>query len=469
MFGLGPSSRVFTKLMTAVIIFLRSQFGIIIVAYIDEQTCRLHAEITILVLQDLGYGVKFGKSALSPSTTVEHLGFTWDSNKMLVSLPQDKIDKIISRTKLALKKDGMTAANLRSLLGSLESLRLATTLAPLHFRSLQYLQPRPGSRQDFLVTRWLHLTTAARFDLQWCTQKFHHTNNTSLPLLSRPVSMEIWTDASGLAGWGGHCTRGGQVQGCWTSTQLPWHINLKEILAAKFSLETLIEDGDVINLHMDSQVAVSFVNKMGGTRSRTLCTAAIELWKLVLSRRGWVNAYWVPREDNEQADMLSKSSLETWDFGIRPDIALTLFEQFFRPRLDIFASRTFHVCKHYYTCCPDTRAIRADAFSVATWPDYSYAFPPLPLISKTLTKIKDSGITGLIVTPRWTGTPWWSRLLHMALREPTRLGRPRIMCMANIGARLPSLGTLMATIIQGRGTAARFAVITSIITIIIIT
>ena len=100
-----------------------------------------------------------------------------------------------------------------------------------------------------------------------------------------------------------------------------------------------------------------------------------------------MNTYWVPREDNEQADMLSKSSLETWDFGIRPDIALTLFEQFFRPRLDIFASRTFHVCKHYYTCCPDTRAIRADTFSVANRPDYSFAFPLPPLISKTLAKI----------------------------------------------------------------------------------
>ena len=94
MFGLGPSARVFTKLMTAVIIFLRTEFGIIIVAYIDNlliqaadnQTCRLHAEITILVLQDLGYGVNFEKSALIPSKTAEHLGFIWDSNKMLVLL-----------------------------------------------------------------------------------------------------------------------------------------------------------------------------------------------------------------------------------------------------------------------------------------------------------------------------------------------------------------------------------------------
>ena len=157
----------------------------------DKQTCRLHAEITTLVLQDLGYGVNFGKSALTPSKTVEHLGFTWDSTKMLVLLPQHKIDKIVSRAKLALKKGGMTAANLRSLLGSLESLRLATTLAPLHFCGLQYLQPQPGPRQDFPAKRWLHLTPAARFDLQWWTQKFHHTNNTSSPLSIRPVSIEI--------------------------------------------------------------------------------------------------------------------------------------------------------------------------------------------------------------------------------------------------------------------------------------
>ena len=78
------------------------------------------------------------------------------------------------------------------------------------------------------------------------------------------------------------------------STQLPWHINLKEILVAHFSLENLMKDKDIINLHMDSKVAVSFVNRKGGTRSRTLCTAALDLFKLVLSKKGWVKAYWVP-------------------------------------------------------------------------------------------------------------------------------------------------------------------------------
>ena len=69
MFRLRPSARKFTKLMAALIVFLRQQLRILIITYInnlliqaaDEQTCRLHAEITILVLQDLGYGVNFGK------------------------------------------------------------------------------------------------------------------------------------------------------------------------------------------------------------------------------------------------------------------------------------------------------------------------------------------------------------------------------------------------------------------------
>ena len=60
-----------------------------------------------------------------------------------------------------------------------------------------------------------------------------------------------------------------------------------------------------------------------------------------------MTAHWVPRENNEQADMLSKSSLELWDFGIKPEVAEELFKHFFTPQLDIFASRIFHVCNNY--------------------------------------------------------------------------------------------------------------------------
>ena len=134
-------------------------------------------------------------------------------------------------------------------------------------------------------------------------------------------------------------------------------------------------DRDVVNLHMDSH-AVAFVNRMGGTRSQILCVAALELWKMVLSKKGWVKAHWVPREDNEQADMLSQLSLETWDFGLKTEVTEDLKQQWFHPVIDMFGSHTFHVCNKYYSSCPDPEAVRVDAFSAATWPNLLYAFSP---------------------------------------------------------------------------------------------
>ena len=50
---------------------------------------------------------------------------------MLVSLLQTMIDKIVLRAKMALKEGEMKAGSVILLLGSLKSLRFATTLATL--------------------------------------------------------------------------------------------------------------------------------------------------------------------------------------------------------------------------------------------------------------------------------------------------------------------------------------------------
>ena len=104
--------------------------------------------------------------------------------------------------------------------------------------------------------------------LGW-THDFPSTTNTSTSLAARLVTMELRTDASGLVRWGGHCSRGRKVQGCWMSRQEPWHINLKEMEAERFSLEALMLNKDVVNLFMDSRVAVAFFNRQGGTNHRS--------------------------------------------------------------------------------------------------------------------------------------------------------------------------------------------------------
>ena len=70
MFGLGASPRVFTKMISAVVKFLRLTFALLILAYLDDfliqaesyEKCLLHTEMAILVFQILGFEVNYAKS-----------------------------------------------------------------------------------------------------------------------------------------------------------------------------------------------------------------------------------------------------------------------------------------------------------------------------------------------------------------------------------------------------------------------
>ena len=69
-----------------------------------------------------------------------------------------------------------------------------------------------------------------------------------------------------------------------------------------------------VHQHMDSRVAMAFLNRLGGKRSRILCAAALDFWKEILANKGWIRASWLSRELNEQADLFSKFRMKLWDF-----------------------------------------------------------------------------------------------------------------------------------------------------------
>ena len=131
------------------------------------------------------------------------------------------------------------------------------------------------------------------------------------PLQRDSPTVEMKADASGVHGWGGHSTRGEHCQSKWWGREIRLHINRKEVLAAHRSLECMMLKGDFVHMSLDNKTAVSFINRMGGTRSKGLCSDALKLWHMVLKKKGWIKAVWVPRELNQLSDMLSKSPLNT--------------------------------------------------------------------------------------------------------------------------------------------------------------
>ena len=119
---------------------------------------------------------------------------------MTISLPQAKNEKIAGRARQLLDKGGCTACELRSLLGTLKSVRIVTVHAALHYRGLQYQLPCPGRQGVFPSKSWINFSKAARGNLPWWAKSFTATRHTSASLTAWAVSLELWTDASGLVG-----------------------------------------------------------------------------------------------------------------------------------------------------------------------------------------------------------------------------------------------------------------------------
>lgn len=102
-FGLSESPYVFTKLMKPVIARLRLN-GFLSVIYRDDilcldnfiEGCHYNLQSTLYLLEQLGFIVNRAKSQLSPRQRCKYLGFVLNSKEMVVELPSEKRNSLIT-------------------------------------------------------------------------------------------------------------------------------------------------------------------------------------------------------------------------------------------------------------------------------------------------------------------------------------------------------------------------------------
>ena len=155
--------RVITKVIKPIIAFLRNTWKILISIYIDDilvqsssvTKCNLHTQLVITLFMSLGWSFKGEKCSLVPSQQFTHLGFEFNTRDMIIAVPSDKMAKIKTKCTNVLNLGHASILTLGKLIGTMESLKPATPLATLHFRSLQsqLLKAKSGFRNpDQLVT-----------------------------------------------------------------------------------------------------------------------------------------------------------------------------------------------------------------------------------------------------------------------------------------------------------------------------
>jgi ribonuclease HI len=312
-----------------------------------------------------------------------------------------------------------TALQFLSLLGLMTATLEMVLHARFHMRPLQfYVKHRwraaLGFQTRLLITHQLPPLLAWWLDESNLDQ--------GVPLIFPSPQWILTTDASGV-GWGGHVspahdpTRVDMVQGQWSYQESQLHINLLELRAVRLTLHQFrdILSHSSVHVETDNTTVVSHINKQGGVKSWSLWNETKALldwaWPLGLTLR----AVHRPGVDNELADSLSRRSLDPHEWMLKKRVVERIFQIWGRPQIDLFASPSN---AHLPQFCQ--RAIQ-DAFQF-NWNQWRlYAFPPIPMLPRTLRKVRDESAQMILVAPWWPAAPWFSLLTSQMIDFPIAL------------------------------------------------
>jgi len=426
-FGLGSSPRTFTKVTKPILALLR-KLGMRLMIFLDDLILlnqdkvmlEMERDSTIYLLTVLGFTVNWSKSQLIPAQTMGYLGLTVSTIGMSLSLPEEKVTKIIEKCRSVISARSLKVRNLAKLIGQLTASAAAVLPAPLHYRYLQKLKAQSLRLHNQRYEAKVELSQQAREEVDWWMTNLSLYNGRSVRI-SDP-DLIITSDAS-MSGWGA-VAGGTKIQGLWSPLEKQSHINLLELRAASLAVRTFSKDIQPrhIHLRMDNMTAVAHVNKMGGTKSDDLIEGAKELWEFCLTNKiTHMSAEHLPGLQNQVADEQSRVYKDSSHWKLETSTFQQVVRLLGPVTIDLFADRVNTQMEKYVSWRPDPFAMATDAFSLKWNQEIYYIFPPFCLVSRVMQKIQKDQTTAILIAPTWNTQPWYPQILESLVELPILL------------------------------------------------
>lgn len=426
-FGLASAPWAFTKLLKPVVAFLRSLVCRLVI-YLDDlillDQCRINLVQTLLfvkrLLRVLGFVIKDLKSSQSPLQIMEYLGLLVDSVDLKIFLPEKKMETIRMKCSDALARPCLPLRDLASLLGNFNWAESAVPLARAHYWAVRAVYFEQSRLYGGNLRVKIPLSRMARIDLAWWMDRSVYLPGRNM-FEAEPV-LTICADAS-LTGWGAVC---GEISTgmTWTSDEGSRHINEIELQAAFNALQSFagLKHGCSVRLRLDNSTAVSFINKMGGTRSFALNELAIKIARWCEARNISLQAEHLPGVLNVIADRESRRRIDWSDWRLHPEAFRALME-IWSMNVDLFSNPWNAQLKTFVSWNVQPGAWATNAFSLNWRSMMGYVCPPFSVIRDCLSKIRREKAPTVVVTPLWQSQPWFPSLLGLSCDVP-RVFRP---------------------------------------------
>ena len=440
--GWGNAPYIFTKLLKPVFYYLRSK-GHINSYYIDDSLllamlyleCKTNYEATKDLLISLGFALNVSKSISTPTQIMVHLGNVINTITMTVYLPDDKKEKIKSLCSRLYEQEIATIRFVSKVLGTLISSFSAVEQGKLHYRNVEIakIEALRTKKGNFNAT--MSISPSMQADLAWW---MNHIDVQERTIVKPQPTITITTDSS-MLGWG--CIIGDETfNGRWAIEEQAEHINVLETKAILLAIQSLGSQvqGQHVRVLSDSTTAVTYVNKMGGTKSTKCNELAKEIWAHCIDRNAWISCQHIPGVDNI-ADRPSRKFNDDIEWQLRNDVFQNICRTWDTPEIDLFASRTNHKLKTYCSWKKDPDATFIDAHSL-NWRDFklSYIFPPFSLIPGCLQKLQQDRADSIMVVPLWPQQLWFPQLLRCLIDNPRVLpSTAKILHLAHTEAKHP--------------------------------
>ena len=417
-FGLAPACYVFTKVMRQLVKSWRER-GIRLIPYIDDFffACKDSVEfarVQAAVLADLaaaGLVVSKEKCQLTCSHVVKFLGFVVDTLFGQFRLSAAQKQKLLRSIDQCLWNPSAVPAKLVARVTGLAN-SLSLVVGPVSGLFSRFLHRALYQRRSWY--------SKVALDAAACSELHFWKNN-----LDRFSSRDIWRrhsilrvvhyDAGGQ-GWGGFLQIGSathEAQGSWAqheehaTTSSTWR-ELNALLRLLRAFDKLLSDCTVV-ARGDAQNVFWILSK-GGSPKEHLQEVCLEIFWHCIERRIDLRPEWLPREDNQRADYLSKVR-DSDDFGLSIEAFDHVSSAFGACAVDRFASE--HNAKlprfNSFYWCPGTDGCNAFTQDWAR-AGRSYCFPPPHLVARTLQHARACRVRITLVVLGWRSAPWWPLL-----------------------------------------------------------
>ena len=411
-FGLATACYIFTKLLRPLVKLWRSK-GVKIVVYLDDgigaATGRVGADLATVLVRDTldkaGFVVHAEKSHWEPSTTARWLGFLLDLGRGCIIVLPEKIVALKDRIAALAKADYVQARHLASITGTLLSMSLGVgPVSRLMTRSMYALIESRVSWCD-----QLRVTREARGELEFWLSGLEVFK--SQPIWHSPSAVRVvYSDASDT-GYGGYTVEHGPyvAQGQWTQEQAEQSSTWRELKAVGMVLESLGNKlaNSRVRWFTDNQNVVRILEV--GSRKLDLQQEVVRVFNLMLQYQIRIEPSWIPREQNQCADYLSRI-IDYDDWQLNP-MVFSMLDSVFGPHtIDRFASAyNTHLARfnsRYWS--PGSEAV--DPFTVDWAGENNWLCPPIGLIPRVLRHAQHCKAQGTLVVPCWESAPFWPML-----------------------------------------------------------